>query len=131
MIYEHFVFFSHRWLTHWCFIEHHSSMLRIIIIQYKEYKRHPYLLLFFPGVNPLLQFLLCNHRCFYLDFPLQILFPLHLQTKCEAAYFVIVLHDLKSVVISVRGTETPEDLLTDGLCRNCTLSTDDLDGIIK
>ncbi|XP_042378225.1 uncharacterized protein LOC121971155 isoform X1 [Zingiber officinale] len=53
------------------------------------------------------------------------------QTKCEAAYFVIVIHNLKSIVISVRGTETPEDLLTDGLCRNCTLSTDDLDGIIN
>ncbi|RRT74135.1 hypothetical protein B296_00021954, partial [Ensete ventricosum] len=53
------------------------------------------------------------------------------QTKREAAYFVLVIHDLKSVVIAVRGTETPEDLITDGLCRNCTLSMDDLDGIIK
>ncbi|KAJ8504101.1 hypothetical protein OPV22_004987 [Ensete ventricosum] len=53
------------------------------------------------------------------------------QTKREAAYFVLVIHDLKSVVIAVRGTETPEDLITDGLCRNCTLSMDDLDGIIN
>ncbi|OAY71544.1 Sn1-specific diacylglycerol lipase alpha [Ananas comosus] len=40
------------------------------------------------------------------------------QTKREAAYFVVVLHDLKTVVIAVRGTETPEDLITDGLCRD-------------
>ncbi|URE04548.1 hypothetical protein MUK42_18956 [Musa troglodytarum] len=53
------------------------------------------------------------------------------QTKREAAYFVLVIHDLKSVVIAVRGTETPEDLITDGLCRHCTLSMDDLDGIIN
>ncbi|KAI8537711.1 hypothetical protein RHMOL_Rhmol09G0045900 [Rhododendron molle] len=51
--------------------------------------------------------------------------------KCEAAYFIVVLHQLKSVVIAVRGTETPEDLLTDGLCRECTLSIEDLDGLIK
>ncbi|KAK1271220.1 hypothetical protein QJS04_geneDACA014136 [Acorus gramineus] len=49
------------------------------------------------------------------------------QKKCEAAYFVVVLHHLKSVVIAVRGTETPEDLITDGLCRECILSADDLD----
>lgn len=54
-----------------------------------------------------------------------------LQAKCEAAYFVVVLHDLKSIVIVVRGTETPEDLITDGLCRECNLTTEDLDGLIK
>ncbi|KAJ0977010.1 hypothetical protein J5N97_012484 [Dioscorea zingiberensis] len=53
------------------------------------------------------------------------------QTKREAAYFVVVLHDQKVIVITVRGTETPEDLLTDGLCRECTLSLEDLDGLIK
>ncbi|KAL3604835.1 hypothetical protein D5086_005694, partial [Populus alba] len=52
------------------------------------------------------------------------------QEKCEAAYFVVVLHHLRSVVISVRGTETPEDLITDGLGRECLLSRDDLDGLI-
>lgn len=54
-----------------------------------------------------------------------------MQTKREAAYFVVVLHDLKTVVIAVRGTETPEDLITDGLCRECSLTMDDLDGLIK
>jgi hypothetical protein len=54
-----------------------------------------------------------------------------IQEKCEAAYFVVVLHHLRSVVISVRGTETPEDLITDGLGRECLLSRDDLDGLIK
>lgn len=53
------------------------------------------------------------------------------QGKCEAAYFIVVLHQLKSVVIAVRGTETPEDLITDGLCRECTLSIEDLDGLIN
>ncbi|MCL7038699.1 hypothetical protein MKW94_016877 [Papaver nudicaule] len=53
------------------------------------------------------------------------------QGKCEAAYFVVVLHHLRSVVIAVRGTETPEDLITDGLCRECTLSEKDLDGLIS
>ncbi|KAH7521425.1 hypothetical protein FEM48_Zijuj07G0031800 [Ziziphus jujuba var. spinosa] len=51
--------------------------------------------------------------------------------KCEAAYFVLVLHHLRSVVIAVRGTETPEDLITDGLCKECSLSTEDLEGLIK
>lgn len=53
------------------------------------------------------------------------------QAKCEAAYFVLVLHDVKCVVIAVRGTETPEDLITDGLCRECALSEEDLDGLIN
>lgn len=53
------------------------------------------------------------------------------QAKCKAAYFVVVLHHVKSVVIAVRGTETPEDLITDGLCRECSLTTEDLDGLIK
>uniref|UniRef100_A0A2P2Q7S9 Uncharacterized protein LOC105107673 isoform X1 n=1 Tax=Rhizophora mucronata TaxID=61149 RepID=A0A2P2Q7S9_RHIMU len=49
--------------------------------------------------------------------------------KCQAAYFIVVLRHLRSVVIAVRGTETPEDLITDGLGRECTLSSDDLDGL--
>ncbi|XP_050938703.1 uncharacterized protein LOC103488587 isoform X4 [Cucumis melo] len=53
------------------------------------------------------------------------------QAKCEAAYFVLVLHDVKCVVIAVRGTETPEDLITDGLCREYTLTEEDLDGLIN
>ncbi|URE42619.1 Lipase (class 3) [Musa troglodytarum] len=48
-------------------------------------------------------------------------------TKREAAYFVVVLHDKKAIVIAIRGTETPEDLITDGLCRECTLTVEDLD----
>ncbi|KAJ4954802.1 hypothetical protein NE237_011585 [Protea cynaroides] len=53
------------------------------------------------------------------------------QEKCEAAYFLVVLHHMRSVVIAVRGTETPEDLVTDGLCRECNLSAEDLDGLIN
>ncbi|KAH8489452.1 hypothetical protein H0E87_024901 [Populus deltoides] len=53
------------------------------------------------------------------------------QEKCEAAYFIVVLRHLRSVVISVRGTETPEDLITDGLGRECLLSREDLDGLIN
>jgi len=54
-----------------------------------------------------------------------------LQTKREAAYFVVVLHDLSTVVIAIRGTETAEDVITDGLCKECNLTMDDLDGLIK
>ncbi|KAK6930615.1 Fungal lipase-like domain [Dillenia turbinata] len=50
------------------------------------------------------------------------------QAKCQAAYFVLVSHQLRTVVIAVRGTETPEDLITDGLCGECTLTVEDLDG---
>ncbi|KNA18371.1 hypothetical protein SOVF_071440 [Spinacia oleracea] len=53
------------------------------------------------------------------------------QGKCQAAYFIVVLHDIKSVVIAVRGTETPEDLITDGLCRETSLTSEDLDGLIN
>ncbi|KAJ4757979.1 Sn1-specific diacylglycerol lipase [Rhynchospora pubera] len=53
------------------------------------------------------------------------------QAKREAAYFVVVLHDLKAVVIAVRGTETPEDLITDSLWGECALNMDDLDGLIN
>lgn len=53
------------------------------------------------------------------------------QGKCQAAYFIVVLHDISSVVIAVRGTETPEDLITDGLCRETSLTTEDLDGLIN
>ncbi|KAG0502284.1 hypothetical protein HPP92_002356, partial [Vanilla planifolia] len=49
----------------------------------------------------------------------------------EVAYFIVVLHDIKSVVVAVRGTETPEDLITDGLCRECNLSEEDLNGLIN
>ncbi|XP_050235697.1 uncharacterized protein LOC126685774 isoform X2 [Mercurialis annua] len=53
------------------------------------------------------------------------------QGKCKAAYFTVVLHHIRSVVIAVRGTETAEDLITDGLGRECPLNTKDLDGLIK
>ncbi|KAK4566880.1 hypothetical protein RGQ29_002938 [Quercus rubra] len=53
------------------------------------------------------------------------------QAKCEAAYFIVVLHHLRSVVIAIRGTETAEDLITDGLCKECALSADDLDGLMN
>ncbi|XP_038723843.1 diacylglycerol lipase-beta isoform X2 [Tripterygium wilfordii] len=53
------------------------------------------------------------------------------QKKREAAYFVVVLHHIRCVVIAVRGTETPEDLITDGLGRECPLSVEDLDGLIN
>ncbi|PUZ53463.1 hypothetical protein GQ55_5G054000 [Panicum hallii var. hallii] len=53
------------------------------------------------------------------------------QTKREAAYFVVVLHDLSTVIIAIRGTETPEDVITDGLCKECNLTMDDLDGLIN
>ncbi|PNT73388.1 hypothetical protein BRADI_2g57770v3 [Brachypodium distachyon] len=53
------------------------------------------------------------------------------QKKREAAYFVVVLHNLKTIVIAIRGTETPEDVITDGLCRECSLTMDDLDGLIN
>jgi len=43
----------------------------------------------------------------------------------------MVLHHLRSVMIFVRGAETPEDLITDGLGRECLLSIEDLDGLIK
>ncbi len=44
---------------------------------------------------------------------------------------MVVLHHLRSVVVAVRGTETPEDLLTDGLGRECELSESDLLGLLK
>ncbi|MBA0797434.1 hypothetical protein Gohar_008137 [Gossypium harknessii] len=53
------------------------------------------------------------------------------QKKCEAAYFVVVLHELRTVVIAVRGTETPEDLIIDGLGRERSLTEVDLDGLIN
>ncbi|OAE30425.1 hypothetical protein AXG93_3483s1170 [Marchantia polymorpha subsp. ruderalis] len=54
-----------------------------------------------------------------------------LQTKRESVYFVVVLHHLRYVVVAVRGTETPEDLLTDGLGRESALMDSDLCGILK
>ncbi|KAE8702957.1 putative transcription factor [Hibiscus syriacus] len=53
------------------------------------------------------------------------------QKACEAAYFVVVLNDLRSVVIAVRGTETPEDLIIDGLGMEHSLTVMDLDGLIN
>ncbi|XP_048233466.1 diacylglycerol lipase-beta isoform X2 [Ricinus communis] len=53
------------------------------------------------------------------------------QGKCKAAYFIVVLNHVRSVVIAVRGTETAEDLITDGLGRECLLTTEDLDGLIN
>lgn len=53
------------------------------------------------------------------------------QAKREAAYFAVVVHHLQCVVIAVRGTETPEDLMTDVLCRECMLSEADLDGLLN
>nr|XP_016508025.1 PREDICTED: uncharacterized protein LOC107825659 [Nicotiana tabacum] len=52
------------------------------------------------------------------------------QGKCKAAYFIVVLHNVKSVVIAVRGTETPEDLITDGLGRESCLTEGDLDSLL-
>lgn len=72
-----------------------------------------------------------KYRFRHLINPLFILYAILFQGKCQAAYFVLVLHHLRSVVITVRGTETPEDLITDGLCRECILSANDLDGLIK
>ena len=53
------------------------------------------------------------------------------QAKREAAYFAVVLRHLPCVVISVRGTETPENLVTDVLCREYALSKTDLDGFLN
>lgn len=65
------------------------------------------------------------------NFNLVLFLYLVFQAKCEAAYFIVVLHHLRSVVIAIRGTETAEDLITDGLCKECALSADDLDGLMK
>ncbi|XP_027363289.1 uncharacterized protein LOC113870922 isoform X2 [Abrus precatorius] len=68
----------------------------------------------------------------YVDLPPEVLRHGRVsQVKCQAAYFIVVLHHLQSVVIAIRGTETPEDLITDGLCKECTLSADDLAGLIN
>eukprot|EP01018_Ginkgo_biloba_P033959 Gb_37749 [translate_table: standard] len=53
------------------------------------------------------------------------------QAKREATYFAVVAHHLRCIIIAVRGTETPEDLLTDGLCRECMLSEADLNGLLN
>lgn len=53
------------------------------------------------------------------------------QTNREAVYFVVVLHDMRTVVVTVRGTETPEDLITDGLGKECTLSDSDMQGLLE
>uniref|UniRef100_A0A0D9V936 Uncharacterized protein n=1 Tax=Leersia perrieri TaxID=77586 RepID=A0A0D9V936_9ORYZ len=68
----------------------------------------------------------------YINVPQEVLIKGRVsQTRREAAYFVVVLHDLKTLVIAIRGTETPEDVITDGLCRECCLTEDDLDGLIN
>ncbi|EFJ11321.1 hypothetical protein SELMODRAFT_126601, partial [Selaginella moellendorffii] len=51
------------------------------------------------------------------------------QRNRETVYFVIELKELKLVVVAVRGTETPEDLLTDGLGRECILADTDFQGL--
>lgn len=53
------------------------------------------------------------------------------KTKRESAYFVVTLHELKRVVVAVRGTETPDDLLTDGLSVQTPLSEADLLGLLR
>ncbi|CAL0316295.1 unnamed protein product [Lupinus luteus] len=68
----------------------------------------------------------------YVDLPPEVLRHGRVsQVKCEAAYFIVVLHHLQTVVIAIRGTETPEDLITDGLCKECTLCEEDLSGLIS
>ncbi|XP_010475297.1 PREDICTED: sn1-specific diacylglycerol lipase beta isoform X2 [Camelina sativa] len=74
-----------------------------------------------------------GHAAAFLKF---INFPAHVlrrgricREKCKATYFVVVLHYLRCVVIAVRGTETAEDLITDGLGRACSLTAEDLDGL--
>ncbi|VYS45129.1 unnamed protein product [Arabidopsis thaliana] len=74
-----------------------------------------------------------GHAAAFLKF---INFPAHVlrrgricREKCKATYFVVVLHYLRCVVIAVRGTETAEDLITDGLGRACSLTVEDLDGL--
>ncbi|XP_024008962.1 sn1-specific diacylglycerol lipase beta isoform X2 [Eutrema salsugineum] len=76
-----------------------------------------------------------GHAAAFLKF---INFPAHVlrrgricREKCKATYFVIVLHYLRCVVIAVRGTETAEDLITDGLGRACSLTAEDLEGLTK
>lgn len=53
------------------------------------------------------------------------------KTKRESAYFVVVLNKLRIVLVAVRGTETPEDLLTDGLSKVSKLADSDLLGLLK
>ncbi|CAI5506342.1 unnamed protein product, partial [Closterium sp. Naga37s-1] len=47
----------------------------------------------------------------------------------QAVYFVVVLHQLRLVVVAVRGTESLEDMIIDGLGRECPLSDADMGGI--
>lgn len=54
-----------------------------------------------------------------------------LQTARQSAYFVVVLKKLKIVLVAVRGTETPEDLLTDGLSEDTPLTDSDLQWLLK
>ncbi|CDY10147.1 BnaC05g03900D [Brassica napus] len=64
----------------------------------------------------------------FIDFPAHVLRRGRIcSEKCKATYFVVVLHYLRCVVIAVRGTETAEDLITDGLGRACSLTPEDMD----
>lgn len=54
-----------------------------------------------------------------------------MQTNRESVYFVVVLQHLRIVLVAIRGTETPEDLITDGLGRECALTKSDLLGILE
>ncbi|CAH8308960.1 unnamed protein product [Eruca vesicaria subsp. sativa] len=66
----------------------------------------------------------------FIDFPAHVLRRGRIcSEKCKATYFVVVLHYLRCVVIAVRGTETAEDLITDGLGRACSLTPEDLNGL--
>ncbi|XP_013600074.1 PREDICTED: sn1-specific diacylglycerol lipase beta-like isoform X3 [Brassica oleracea var. oleracea] len=66
----------------------------------------------------------------FIDFPAHVLRRGRIcSEKCKATYFVVVLHYLRCVVIAVRGTETAEDLITDGLGRACSLTDEDLEGL--
>lgn len=53
------------------------------------------------------------------------------QTKREAANFAVVLRHLPCMIIAVKGTETPGNLVTDVLCREYALSKKDLDELIS
>ncbi|KAH0876719.1 hypothetical protein HID58_064113 [Brassica napus] len=64
----------------------------------------------------------------FIDFPAHVLRRGRIcSEKSKATYFVVVLHYLRCVVIAVRGTETAEDLITDGLGRACSLTPEDMD----
>ncbi|GJW64886.1 hypothetical protein Tco_0116770 [Tanacetum coccineum] len=60
----------------------------------------------------------------YVNFPVEALPQGRVcQKRREASYFVVDIHHIKSGVICAWGTETAEDLLTDGLSREHVLAT--------